>query len=451
MIYDFLIVGGGPTGLALSTMLSQTDASIALLEKDVQLGGCWKVDWVDDKYYSEHSPRVMTTKYNKFRKMLELFKIDFQYSKVYKDRFTLHKKLFSMLSFTDMLKLLSGLIITRFFETQDTVEDFMLHLTTSGSKALYMLAVAVANIPSKVMMQDVFDEMLQNHGDFIHLKDSESWYKVVEQKLSPRVDIRKQHGVQSISRVDDIFYVKCAKGMFTAKEVILAVPPIALTNILKYSDKEIKNNWGNFEKVEMLANKSSYHSIGFQLHFDKVVPFPKDWCKYCEGDWNMILLPVSNYLQSYSRDPDIKCVWSGCIVDQSGYSRRLGKHAGACTMQELQSEILLQLKVPTPKVFTFTQGLTMGDGQYTSKDTGFIRTIHGTVPPFGKLPNLYAVGPINHSGIVTMESAIEDACEFILRRYPASDLHKTFDRENSLTNIALVSAFVILFMLMMSV
>lgn len=450
MIYDFLIVGGGPTGLSLSTMLSQTDASIALLEKDTQLGGCWKVDWVDDKYYSEHSPRVMTTKYNKFRKMLELYKIDFQYSTVYNDRFALHKKLLSLLSFTDMLKLLSGLIISRFFETQDTVEDFMRHLTTSGSKALYMLAVAVANIPSKVMMQDVFDEILQNHGDFIHLKDPENWYKVIEHKLSSRIDIKKQHGVQSISRVDDIFYVKTAKGVFKAKEIVLAVPPVALINILKYSDKDIKNNWGDFKKIEMLANESSYHSIGFQLHFDKVVPFPKDWCKYCGGDWNMILLPVSNYLHSYSKDPEIKCVWSGCIVDQSGHSRRLKKQAKDCTMEELQSEILTQLKIPTPKVFTFTQGLKMEDGQYTSKDTGFIRTVHGTVSPSGKLPNLYAVGPLNHTGIVTMESAIEDACEFVLRRYPASELHKTFDRESPLTNIALASAIVILLIILLN-
>ena len=212
-VYDFLIVGGGPTGLALSTMLSQTDATIALIEKDMQLGGCWKVDWVDDTYYSEHSPRVMTTSYSKFRNLLRIYNIKFDYEPVYKDKLSLYKTLLSKLSIMDVLKLISGLIISRFFETADTVDDFMQHLSASGAEAMYTLSVALANVPSKVMMQDVFNEMYSYHGEFVHLKNP-NWYKVIEMNLSSRVDFRKGFEVQSINEVDGIFIVNTNKGSF---------------------------------------------------------------------------------------------------------------------------------------------------------------------------------------------------------------------------------------------
>jgi hypothetical protein len=425
-VYDFLIVGGGPTGLALSTMLSQTDATIALIEKDAQLGGCWKVDWVDDAYYSEHSPRVMTTTYSKFKNLLRIYNIKFDYEPVYKDTLAVHKALLSKLSIMDVLKLISGLIISRFFETADTVEDFMRHLSTSGAEAMYTLSVALANIPSKVMMQDVFNEMYSYHGQFVHLKNP-YWYDVIETNLSSRVDFRKGFDVQSINEVEGIYIVNTNKGSFKTRELILATPPFALVEILKNSDRVIQNNWGDFNHLTALSLEGSYHSIGFQLHFDKDIMFPKRWCEYCEGDWNIIILPVSNYLDTFTKDTNIKTVWSGCIVDQSKYSKRLGKKVHECTLEEIQHEIMKQLGIPQPTVFTFTEGLKLSNGKYISRDTGFVRSKEGILNSTGNLANLHVVGPVNHKGIVTMETAIHEAYVFVKNRYPAGELHKVLE------------------------
>jgi len=447
-IYDFVIVGGGPTGLALSTMLSQTDATIAVIERDTQLGGCWKMDWIDGKYYSEHSPRVMTTTYGKFKRLLKLYDIDFDHKPVYRDKLTVHKTLLSKLSVSDIFKLTSGLIISRFVETSDTVHDFMAHLSSSGAVAMYILSVAIANVPTKVMMQDVFDEMVQWHGEFVHLKDP-GWYKVIEKDLSSRVDFRKGFDVQSINRVDDTYVVNTSKGSFKAKELILTAPPLALVKILENSDEVVKNNWGDFGTIKTLAEESSYHSIGFQLHFSKNVAFPKRWCEYCEGDWNIIILPVSEYLGTHSKDKSIKTVWSGCIIDQSKYSERLGKTPRECTFEELKSEIVRQLGVPPPDVFTFTNGIQMSDGEYISKDTGFVRSTYGTIKTEGTLPYLYMVGPVNHKGIVTMESAIQKAYDFIKNRYPTAELHKVLDLRPSLTkrSVMIIISIAVLIML----
>lgn len=425
-VYDYIIVGGGPTGLALSTMLSQTNATIALIERDTQLGGCWKVEWVDGLYYSEHSPRVMTTTYRKFRKLLKIHNVKFEYEPVYKDRFGLYKALLSKLSVVDVLKLISGLIISRFFETADTVEDFMQHLSASGAEAMYVLSVALANVPNKVMMQDIFNEMYSYHGQFVHLKDP-NWYDVIERNLSNRIDFRKGFEVQSVNEIDGSYIVNTSKGSFKTKELILATPPIALVEILRNSDDAIKNNWGDFDRVENLARQSSYHSIGFQMHFDRKVEFPKRWCKYCEGDWNLIVLPVSEYVDTYTKDRSVRTVWSGCIVDQSKYSSKLKKKVYECDLEEMQNEIVRQLGIPPPKVFTFTRGLTSSPDAYISTDTGFIRSKPGILKSEGQLPNLYTVGPVNHKGIVTMETAIQQAYEFIKNRYPSGDLHVVLD------------------------
>ena len=65
-----VIFGGGPTGLRLVDKLSEIkDCQIELYEKEDKLGGCWKVDW-EDKYYKEHSQRVMTTGYKQTLKIL---------------------------------------------------------------------------------------------------------------------------------------------------------------------------------------------------------------------------------------------------------------------------------------------------------------------------------------------------------------------------------------------
>lgn len=448
-VYDFLIVGGGPTGLALSTMLSQTDAKIAIVEKNSDLGGCWKVDWIDDTYYSEHSPRVMTTTYNKFRRLLKIHNIKFDYEPVYRDRFALHKALLSKLSVVDIFKLTSGLIISRFFETADTVEDFMQHLSTSGSDAMYILSVALANIPSKVMMQDVFNEMYNYHGQFVHLKNP-NWYDVIEKNLSSRVDFRKGFEVQSINVVDKTFIVNTNKGAFKARELILATPPLALVDILRNSDEVIKNNWGDFSHLKTLAEESSYHSIGFQLHFDKAVEFPKQWCKFCEGEWNIILLPVSEYLDTFTKDNSVKTVWSGCIVDQSKYSNRLKKKVSECTLEEIQDEVIRQLGIPEPKAFTFTRGVHLSaDGKYTSSDTGFVRSKSGVLKSEGVLPNVHIVGPVNHKGIVTMETAIQEAYDFVQNRYPTGELHKILESDSILSTrniifISLVLAVILL-------
>ena len=61
MLYDYVIVGGGPTGITLALMLANTKYTTLLIESENTLGGNWKIDWTDNKYLTEHSPKVLLT------------------------------------------------------------------------------------------------------------------------------------------------------------------------------------------------------------------------------------------------------------------------------------------------------------------------------------------------------------------------------------------------------
>ena len=438
-MYDYVIIGGGPTGIALATMLKQTGSKIALLEKASSLGGCWRVEWTDEGLYSEHAPRVMTTTYKRFRSLLKHYGVEFDYDRVYSDPFGIYKKILSKLSVTDIFKLFSGFVLSRFIDSKDTVEDFMEHLTSSGAEAMYILSVALANVPGKVMMQDIFDECYKYHGSFVQLKDP-SWYDIVERKLKETVDIIKSCEAQYISKRGESFVVECSKGRFRSREIVLALPPEPLVNILARSDDIVRDNWGDISTLQEFARDSTYHSIGFQIHFKQNVSFPKQWCEFCELDWNMVVLPVSEYLDRFSKNENVKTVWSGCIIDQEKYSKILKKKVRECTLEEIEKEIIRQLNVrDIPKIFTFTGGLRRSASNlYESKDSGFIRGKEGTLPFKGVLDNIFLVGPVNHKGIVTMESALEEACEFVKYRFKSSDLCSVLDPPVRLTFLRLI-------------
>ena len=67
-----------------------------------------------------------------------------------------------------------------------------------------------------------------------------------------------------------------------------------------------KNNWKDFKSMKHWCDNTYYSGFGFQLQFDEIVKFPSFWCWSCVGDWTVIILPVSNWLDNPSKDNKIK-------------------------------------------------------------------------------------------------------------------------------------------------
>jgi hypothetical protein len=65
-----IIVGGGPSGLTLAWLLGRAGKKCVLLERQSQIGGCHSVRRVGGEF-SEHGPRVYSSTYTTFTRMLK--------------------------------------------------------------------------------------------------------------------------------------------------------------------------------------------------------------------------------------------------------------------------------------------------------------------------------------------------------------------------------------------
>lgn len=431
--YDITIVGGGPSGIALALMLENTGKRILLVERENTLGGCWRVEWQNEKYYTEHSPHIMTSNYKRFMQLCKYLNVKNEFKNTYKYKSSfrsvyLDKNVIGNLKFSDIIKIVSGLIMSRFIENKQTVDEFCDHISDTGKKVMYILSVAAASTPDKVMMQDMFDIMTEYPPSIIQMSEPELWLNAAKKYFdnSDNIDLSLNTEIKSINYMKNGYTIN---DVIHTDEVILALPPIALKNILEKSSADIQNNWLPYPDFKLWADESSYNSIGFQLHFDQNVEYKDEWCWSCIGDWNIIILPMSKYLKTFTKDPSVKTVWSCTIIDQNKFSSRLKKKVHQCTLVEIEEEIKHQLNIPINIRVTFYDGLEKSKEQYESKDTGFVRQKYGVLPYTGKLKNIHIVSTVNQKGIITMEKALESAYEFIKLNYNGH--HRILDDKNN--------------------
>lgn len=403
-IYDYAIYGGGPTGLFLSYLLGDK-YKIILIEKETKLGGCWKEEWVNGKYYSEHSPRVFMNNdsfiFDIFREIGMDKENDFvdTYGNILQTNFKLGKFFINELNLFDKIKL----ILALFSDHKNlTFQEWMNknNISKRGQDALRILCITVANVPEKILASEIFN-MTNGFVHFIQHKEPEKWINLIKKKLKDKkVTIIKG---ELFKMYPEFGFLKDSHKIY-AKKHLVTLPPYNLIKTIKNSPDIIQNNWLPKHKLDKWLDNSHYRSIGFQFHFKKDIPYPKEWCWSCRNKYNIIILPISDYVKTFTKDPQIKTVWSCTIVDHT-------------TVQDFSKEQIIDevkkiLKVNPDKV-TFYDGLQKVNGQWLSKDTAFSLGKEGLFPRYGKLNNWITVGPHNRKGITVINKTAEIAKEFL--------------------------------------
>lgn len=428
----YTIIGSGPSGLSLAYILALNNKNVELIEKDNQLGGSWNSQWIDDKYFSENSPRVYSNFGNSKRLLSHLgfTKNDFQ--NIYGNFIETNMKLLSfVLKYFNILDCLIFFIASikyKFIIENITVQNWMdkSSLSMGAQKAIKIISILICDKPEKTNINDFFGSV--SYAFPQQMKEPNRWHILIEKFLNTKdnVKILKNTKVIKLDKTNEKFRiyskntVNGTENISESDKVFLCTQSNGLYPILKNSSIEIKNNWMSIDKMKNWSENTFYSGFGFQLHFDKEIKNKSEWCWSCQGDWTVIVLPVSNWLKTFSKDPTIKTVWSCCIVDMDTKSKRINKTANECNRIEVLEECLFQIKqsykIPHPKIVTTSMGLNKNNNKWISKNTGYTKSTYNDLELSGRTKNLYALGCFtktrtNH--IAYMVGAIDAAAEYI--------------------------------------
>jgi protoporphyrinogen oxidase len=412
-----VIVGGGPTGLSLAYYLSKKNHNIYLVEKDNNLGGCWRVHWKDG-YYTEHSPKVYSNKYGKselneiFKEIGYDIKVKPTYGSTNQTLYKIAKFMLPQFTILDLVKLVVISIYYYFFPTNLTVDQVMkkINISKKGYQAVKIYSILVANSPNKLGFQALVNLGLETNSRLDQFKSHQEWIDLWEKYLiKSNVKIMKNTTAKKIDKLNKTLLLSSGKKIKFDK-IILAIPPQALIDFLIKQEKIIKNNFMDSKKLKSWLLNSTYYSIGFQLHYNKSVKFPKDWCWSCNNNFNFIVIDTSRFATKFSKRKNIKTVLSGTIVATDNKVR--GKTINQMSLEEIKQEIIKYFGNDFYKL-TLTNGLYHEDGIWKSKDCAYALGSKGVFPIKGELDWLYAVGSINHKKITTINIAVNSAKYFV--------------------------------------
>ena len=433
----YTIVGSGPSGLSLAYILSLNNIEVQLIEQYDQLGGSWNSQWINGKYFSENSPRVFLHSNSSSQLLSHLGFESSDFQNIYGNFFQTNYK---MLSFTfkyfnllDYLIFFLATLKYRIVTDNITVSTWMQqsYLSSDAKKAIKIISILLCDRPDKTNVNDFFSSIGGSFVPLKQMKEPNKWHELIEKHLETKKNVKifKNTKVIKIDEYNNEFSVFTKNTMYgytdilTSHKVFLCTQSNGIYPILKNSSEKIKNNWMSEKDLKKWSENTFYSGFGFQLHFDKIVDFKSEWCWSCQGSWTVIILPVSNWLKQYTKDPSIKTVWSCCIVDMDTVSERTKKTANESTHYEVLAECLHQINdsinIPKPKVITTSAGLKKYNNKWVCKNSGYTKNTYKDLPMKGKLDNLFALGCFiksKNNHVAHMGTAIDSVADY-LRKY----------------------------------
>ena len=80
MNYDLIIIGAGPSGLALAHYCASKNLKIIIIDRENSIGGCHRVrriKYKDEEIFTEHGPRIYLSSFVNFMELLNEFGYNF--------------------------------------------------------------------------------------------------------------------------------------------------------------------------------------------------------------------------------------------------------------------------------------------------------------------------------------------------------------------------------------
>ena len=437
--YDYIIVGGGPTGLALAQVLSISNR-ILLVEKRDYLGGCHGVTRTNDGMMTEHGPRIYIENFLMFTHLLNDMGIQFDDLFVKYNFSTATMMLealrvltlreiatlgWSFITLNDSYKettLLEYLSSHDFSNASIDILDRIGRLTDGGSADTYTLfsflqilnqnflySIYQPRVPNDVGLFRIWENALLDRGIVI-IKNATIDRFIVSNANEDATEDARVAGIELRDSRSESRPIVCR-----CKRIIMACPPQDVQRILN-AHAELGAAFGpDFDRFQQETKYLPYISVIF--HWRSVIQVPKIW-GYPRTSWGVGNIVLSDYMDF--NDPRSKTVISTVITMPNHASDHMQLSANDIgDKRAVMNETFRQLKqiypdLPDPDYQFLTQSAYDADRrEWMPFNHAFMTTTHGYMPNRSVLyDNLYNCGVQNGNSsysFTSMESSVANA------------------------------------------
>lgn len=464
--YDLIIIGAGPSGLALSQCVSKLNKKILILEKESVIGGCHRVRRVNGQF-TEHGPRIYSTTYKVFNKLLKEMNVEFK--ELFKEyNFTITEiggqTVFTTLEWRELI--LFGIELFKLMINKNTginisMEDFLRNnnfkedsieiidrvckLTDGGGLEKYTL-----NQFLQLFNQQILHTLYQPNKPL-----DEGLFKIWKEYLEKNgVEFSLNIEIEDI-KIDNgkIENIKIRKGnnnfIINGDKYVFAIPPKNLNEIVKKYD--IKNDWGDLERFSKETEYIDYISVTFhwskKLELNKIYGFPKT-------EWGLAYIVLTDYMEF--KEENSKTVISTAVTITDRKSKNNNKTANECNKEELLKEMMYQLRqsfpeIPEPSISLISPGVIYDENEkkWKSLDTAFISNSKEGFLKYENnvIKNMYNLGTHNGNSyykFTSMESAVSNSVALSKILYKELNNKKYIELEKAIEISDIFDVFIII-------
>jgi len=436
MSYDYVIVGGGPTGMTIAWILSNQKKKVLLIEKDEVLGGCHKVLRVNG-YFTEHGPRVYSNSFLMFIEILSDMNIAFTDLFIpYKFKHVnIDNKTILSLNFNEIMALLSAfikLIVNKDYGKTVSIKDFMIENNFSESSYDYIERLCLltdgATIEDYTLFQflqlvnqqffySLFQPKLPNDKGLIKLwtnKLLENNVKILLNSQVIKIDVENNN----VSKL--IIIENGVQKEIIGNKYVLSIPPKPFYDLIS-SNPKTENNFGNNKEIQQWKVKNSYFDyITLTFHYKNDVTLPK-LNGFPRTPWGIGFVILSNFM-NFKTDEPSKTVISICIT-MLNVPNEEGKTANQSSHEEIIKYVKEQLSFfPNPDLVIISPTIKRSGNVWINEDTAYVVTTEQRfIKPKGNISNLYYVGIHNGNSsynFTAIESAVQNAIHYCIEEIP---------------------------------
>ena len=455
MEYDYIIIGAGPSGLTLAYVLGFINKKCLLIDSNNDIGGCHRVIRVNN-LFSEHSPRVYSNSYLNFIQLLKHMNYNFT------DLFTPYNFNISRISGETILKSLNFKEkIKLLFEFIKLIINPKHGINTSMkkfTKCNNFSPKAITYIDRLCRLTDGAGYDRYTLNQFLSLANQQYLYKLYQPKKPNDIGLFKiwKEAIINTNNVSIILNTKINsitensvninKQTYKSKNIILAIPPLSMIDILNNSEEPIKNAFGNFETLKKWAISTAYiNDISIIFHWKEKLNIPSIY-GFPNSEWGIAFIELSKYMNF--ENPNSNTVISTCITITNNKSSILNKNANECNKDEIITETFRQLKqafipfdLPNPDFTILNPMVIKKENEWiNTDDTAYVHTyLNKTISSHSKtIPTLFNIGTHNGNSIynfTSMESAVSNAMIFLHKIHPETQHKFPFKKINTMINI----------------